>query len=331
MEFDLENPLPICHHALPSDTTVYLFNVESDHMPATTYHHTLVSAAADFHFSVRRETISLILQLSRRYDAVTCYLAVNYVDRFLSFHPLPEGRPWILKLVAASCVILALKMRKAEFSVSDIQQDSGVIFDLETIERMEMLILGTLKWRMRSVTPFCFLNFFISFFKFKEPPLRQALKARATEIIFKSQTEINLLKFRPSIISASALLSACDELFPLQFHCYRNAILNSPYVNTENLVSCYGVMQEIARKGYESVMESNMVSSSSTPVNVLDLQCWSWENDGSDTTAAGGAENSGCSGGEVVATGRERDLKRRKFDRFSLQGRCNKNGSSSSS
>nr|GLL22957.1 putative cyclin-D6-1 [Ipomoea trifida] len=328
MEFDLENPLPICH---PSDTTVYLFNVESDHMPATTYHHTLVSAA-DFHFSVRRETISLIIHLSRRYDAVTCYLAVNYVDRFLSFHPLPEGKPWILKLVAVSCVILALKMRKTEFSVSDIQQDIGVIFDLETIERMEMLILGTLKWRMRSVTPFCFLNFFISFFKFKEPPLRQALKARATEIIFKSQTEINLLKFRPSIISASALLSACDELFPLQFHCYRNAILNSPYVNTENLVSCYNVMQEIARKGYETVMQSNMVSSSSTPVNVLDLQCWSWENEeGSDTTAAAGAENSGCSGGVVVATvGRERDLKRRKFDRFSL-GRCNKNGSSSNS
>lgn len=151
---------------------------------------------------------------------------------------MQEGRPWILKLVAVSCVILALKMRKAEFSVSDIQvnimsllkifrrtlkeyrhfdcrislslkklffrqsgvylrcgeiycpvqEDGGVTFDLQTIERMEMLILGTLKWRMRSVTPFSFLNFFISFFKFKEPPLRQALKARATEIIFKSQT-----------------------------------------------------------------------------------------------------------------------------------------------
>lgn len=100
----------------------------------------------------------------------------------------------------------------------------------------------------------------------------------------------------------------------------------------ENLVSCYNVMHEIARKGYDTVMQSNMVSSSSTPVNVLDLQCWSWENEeGSDTTAAAGAENSGCSGGVVVATvGRERDLKRRKFDRFSL-GRCNKNGSSSNS
>jgi cyclin D6 len=52
---------------------------------------------------------------------------------------------------------------------------------------MEVLILGALNWRMRSITPFSFISFFISLFKPKDPPLRQALKARASEIIFKAQ------------------------------------------------------------------------------------------------------------------------------------------------
>lgn len=68
-----------------------------------------------------------------------------------------------------------------------IQADGGFLFDAQTIERMEYLILGALKWRMRSITPFSFISFFISFFKLKDPPLRRDLKARAVEIIFKAQ------------------------------------------------------------------------------------------------------------------------------------------------
>lgn len=68
-----------------------------------------------------------------------------------------------------------------------VQQDGGTIFDIETIKRMELLILGSLKWRMRSITAFAFLNYFVSMFKFKDQPLQQALKTRATEIIFTAQ------------------------------------------------------------------------------------------------------------------------------------------------
>lgn len=74
-----------------------------------------------------------------------------------------------------------------------IQSDGGIIFDTRTIERMEFLILGALKWRMRSITPFSFILFFISLFKLEDPPLRQALKARATQIIFKAQNGLELL------------------------------------------------------------------------------------------------------------------------------------------
>ncbi|VFQ83274.1 unnamed protein product [Cuscuta campestris] len=232
-DFDLETPFPTPHgHDLPSDTpNYYLFNVESDHMPAPAYHRSLVSGAGAFLVDTRRKIMSLVLRLSRHYGSVTSYLAVNYADRFLSYHPFPEGKQWFLNLAAVCCVILALKMTKTEFSVSEIQQDAGAMFDMQNIERMEKLILGTLSWRMRSVTPFCFLDFFISTFGLEGPPPRRALKARARQIIFKTQTEVELLKFRPSLISVAALLSACDELFPLHFHCFKETTFDTTHIN----------------------------------------------------------------------------------------------------
>ncbi|PIM98173.1 hypothetical protein CDL12_29349 [Handroanthus impetiginosus] len=199
MEFDLENPFPPSKDKLSS-----LFRIENDHMPSKSYLQRLNSA--DSTLAIRHEIISLILHLSRNFDPFLSYLAINYMDRFLSVHSIPDGKPWILKLVALSCVSLALKMKKTEFSVFDLMDEGGFMIDSVTVERMEMLILGALKWRMRSVNPFSFAKYFISFFKFKDKASIQALKNRAIEIILKAQNDIKLLEFKPSVISASALL-----------------------------------------------------------------------------------------------------------------------------
>lgn len=66
------------------------------------------------------------------------------------------------------------------------QREEGFIFEAPAIQRMELLILDALNWRMRSVTPMSFICFFISLFELKDPPLRQALKDRATNIIFQA-------------------------------------------------------------------------------------------------------------------------------------------------
>lgn len=132
---------------------------------------------------------------------------------------------------------------------------------------MELLILDALKWRMRSITPFSFIHFFVSFFEVQDPPLTQALTARATEIIFKSQCgtlvellavntmfkervykfnsanlhfflffqndepEFRISEFRPSLVAASAVLSAAHELFPSQFLCLEHAMFTCSYVD----------------------------------------------------------------------------------------------------
>jgi cyclin D6 len=71
------------------------------------------------------------------------------------------------------------------------QRGEGHIFDAQAISKMELLILDALDWRMRSMTPFPFLDFFLSLFELKDPPLIQALKCRASEIIFHAHNGTN--------------------------------------------------------------------------------------------------------------------------------------------
>ncbi|KAI6697425.1 hypothetical protein NL676_017544 [Syzygium grande] len=302
MEFDLENPLTLCPETLAS-----LFLVEPDHMPGEKYVRGLRDGGFDV--AVRGEIVSSISGLSAGLDPLSSYLAVNYLDRFLSCQGLPHLSPWVLRLLAVCCVSLAAKMRNKEFSLADFQGDGGFVHDSRTIQRMEVLMLGALKWRMRSVTPFSFVAFFTSLFKLKDPPLRQALNARATEIIFKSQNDIELMDFRPSVIAASALLSASDELFPLQFSCFRTAILNCSYVNKDELLDCYSAMQDVAMEGYESVYDS--ISRSDTPITVLD-QSFSNSEDGDEKATGGGGAISTSTITRTTLLRSERLLKRRK-------------------
>ncbi|KAF8414011.1 hypothetical protein HHK36_002009 [Tetracentron sinense] len=305
MEFDLENPLTSFQEH-QTDTIPALFASESDHMPSENYFRSFNTRVIDG--SIRRQVISLILQaqFSCNFDPFIPYLAINYLDRFISRQEVPQGKPWILRLLAMSCLSLAAKMKKTEFSLTDFQTEEGFIFDTGTIQRMELLILGALKWRMRSITPFSFMYFFLSLFKLKDPPLRQALKARATEIIFKAQNELKLFEFKQSIIAASALLSASHELFPLQFPCFRKAISSCVYVNKEKLFDCCIVMQGIAIDGYESVFD--IASSSDTSVNVLDRHFSSSESEKTTSSLA------------ATTLRAETDIKRRKISDF-----CNEN------
>ncbi|KAJ6383380.1 hypothetical protein OIU78_026794 [Salix suchowensis] len=303
MDFSLENPLGDSREfhfdTIPSD----LFLIESDHMPSK-----ILREIIDFDESFRREAVSSVLRVSCNFDPSLSYLAVNYLDRFLSSHGIPQPKPWLFRLLAVACVSLAAKMKEAEFCISDIQGDGGFVFDAKTIQKMEVLILGALNWRMRSVTPFSFISFFISLFKPEDPPLKQALKARASEIIFKAQNDINLLEFKPSLIAASALLYASQELFPMQLLCFRKAISNCSYVNKENLLQCYDAMQEIAMDGYRS--EFDMVSSSDTAVNVLDQHFSSSESEKTSGTIVTISTDSST---KIWA---EKDIKRRKISVF---------------
>jgi cyclin D6 len=76
----------------------------------------------------------------------------------------------------------------------------------------------------------------------------------------------------------------------------------------ENLLQCYNAMQEIAMDGYRS--QFDMVSSSDTPVNVLDQHFSSSESEKTNGTIETISTNSS---NKIWA---EKDIKRRKISAF---------------
>ncbi|KAI4325105.1 hypothetical protein MLD38_030529 [Melastoma candidum] len=312
MEFCLEKPLSSsCFRGVSVRTQqlqrdydedrhtslLLLFSVEKDHMPAVQYLTSLEDGA--FGDSIRRDAISSISRLSSGFNPLLCYLAVNYLDRFLSSQRLKRAKPWLARLLALSCLSLAAKMLGVELPCS--LGNDGLIHDSRSIHRMEFLILGALGWRMRSVTPFSFLPFFTSLFELKDGPSRRALRARAIEIVLRAQHDVKMLRFKPSLVAASTLLSASFELFPVQFQRFWTAICRCSYINEEELAKCYGATQVVAIEGYESaVVDVVDISGPDTPQNVLDQQSSNASSSSMDDV--------------VLGTGTDRSPKRRKMD-----------------
>ncbi|KAF7000524.1 hypothetical protein CFC21_016415 [Triticum aestivum] len=113
-EFDLENPF-----TSPADEPIAsLLDAEAHHAPS-------VSAAAS---AVRRDAARFISKV--RYDGElavhprVAYLALNYVDRFLSKGQLPfERKPWAPRLLAISCLSIAAKMQRVDAISMDYIQE----------------------------------------------------------------------------------------------------------------------------------------------------------------------------------------------------------------
>ncbi|CAM0873471.1 unnamed protein product [Alopecurus aequalis] len=172
--------------------------------------------------SWRTDAIDWICKVQAHYSfgPLCFYLAVNYLDRFLSSKQLPSDSPWTQQLLAVACVSLAAKMEEIAVPQSvDFQVcDAKYVFGANTIQRMEVFVLSTLKWRMHSVTPFSYIDHFLD--KFNEgKPLTYDLVSHCTELILDTLKATKFLQFRPSeIAAAAAALSAARKAQLLDFN-----------------------------------------------------------------------------------------------------------------
>lgn len=60
--------------------------------------------------------------------------------------------------------------------------ESRFVFEAKTIQKMELLVLTTLKWRMQTVTPFSFVDAFIGKLDCDQP-ISRSLISRSTQLI----------------------------------------------------------------------------------------------------------------------------------------------------
>lgn len=204
--------------------------------------HQPVDAAA------RAESVAWILKVQRYYgfQPLTAYLSVSYFDRFLFSHRLPKMNGWPLQLLSIACVSLAAKMEEPLVpSLLDIQVEGAkIIFEPRTVLRMELLVLRVLEWRLRSISPFCYL----SYFAVKVDPTGTCsgfLTSRATKIILSVIQETSLLEYRPSCIAAAAILCAANDMPNFSFITVQHAESWSDGLHRDHIMNCYQLLRQL--------------------------------------------------------------------------------------
>uniref|UniRef100_A0A7N0V8X9 Cyclin N-terminal domain-containing protein n=1 Tax=Kalanchoe fedtschenkoi TaxID=63787 RepID=A0A7N0V8X9_KALFE len=87
-------------------------------------------------------------------------IGVTNFDRLLSGVGVRKGKPWMGQLAAVVCLSLAAEMEVIAVTLLvDLQVEGAkYVFEAKTVQRMELLVLSALKWKMNHVTLFSFLE-----------------------------------------------------------------------------------------------------------------------------------------------------------------------------
>ncbi|KAL6530050.1 hypothetical protein OROMI_028695 [Orobanche minor] len=195
----------------------------------------------------------------------TAYLSVIYFDLFLSTRSIDNGKLWAVRLLSVACLSLAAKMEECEAPALSSYRIDEYDFEGNMIQRMELLVLNTLEWKMSFATPFAYLNFFI--IKFGQKFRRKDVIDQAVGLILAVMGEINVVELRPAIVAAAAVLAACDhhltgKLVEIKMN---KAVPSWGSLEREHVYSCYNLLREIGMLKPEMpglIISRNLSSSS---------------------------------------------------------------------
>lgn len=77
----------------------------------------------------RREAVDWLLKVNAHYGftPLTAVLAINYLDRFLSSLSFQRDKPWMIQLVAVTCLSLAAKVEETQVPLLLDLQVRGIL------------------------------------------------------------------------------------------------------------------------------------------------------------------------------------------------------------
>ncbi|KAL1209031.1 Cyclin-D4-2 [Cardamine amara subsp. amara] len=192
---------------------------ERQHSPRDDYLKRLRNGGLDLNF--RNQALDWIWKACEelQFGPLCICLAINYLDRFLSLHDLPSGKAWTVQLLAVACLSLAAKLE--ETNVPDLIHlqvgDPLFVFEPKSVQRMELLVLNGLRWRLRAVTPCFYMRYFLSKINGYDQEPSSRLISRSLQVIASTTKGIDFLEFRASEIAAAVALSVSGQLHTIHF------------------------------------------------------------------------------------------------------------------
>eukprot|EP00250_Pteridium_aquilinum_P006421 c16356_g1_i2 orf=32-1462(-) len=218
------------------------------------------------------------------FSPLTAALAVNYFDRYLAQnitlvrYEFLSWKEWMLELLSVACLSIAAKMEEIEVpALLDLQIDGlEHSFHGGTVQRMELAILNSLDWKLRSVTPFTFAEKAISHLDVGHC-MKNLLLERVAELLLGTLPELEFLGFQPSVIAVSSICCALEESVPVQADALKAWLLTyipsmeekSGYSNVVN--RCCRVLEELVVDPVMMISNSAKSESPTSPMGVLPL------------------------------------------------------------
>ncbi|KAJ8567298.1 hypothetical protein K7X08_019506 [Anisodus acutangulus] len=196
----------------------------------------------------RKEALDWMLRVIGYYGftATTTVLAVNYFDRYISGLWFQKDKPWMSQLAAIACLSIAAKVEETQVPLLlDLQvADSRFVFEAKTIQRMELLVLSTLKWKMNLVTPLSYIDHIMRRFGFMTN-LHLDFVKKCERLILDIITDSRLLHYPPSVIATAAMLFVINEIEPCNATEYENQLMSVLKVRKDRLEECHGIILEL--------------------------------------------------------------------------------------
>ncbi|KAL8060638.1 hypothetical protein ABFX02_02G037500 [Erythranthe guttata] len=205
--------------------------------------------------SARKEAVEWILKINARYgfSPLTAILAVNYLDRFLSSlqgfsNEEKKQPPWMMQLCAATCLSLAAKVEETHVPLLlDLQvEGTKYVFEAKTIQRMEILVLSSLKWRMNPVTPLSFLDHVIRRLGLKSN-LHWDFLRNSENLLLSFVSDPRFMLYMPSVLATATMLHVIRRVEPCNnaIVAYENQLLSVLNISKEEVDECYEVISEV--------------------------------------------------------------------------------------
>ncbi|KAL4577512.1 hypothetical protein LXL04_013621 [Taraxacum kok-saghyz] len=178
----------------------------------------------------------------------TAYLCLTYFDRFISRRFIDNGKDWAIQLLCIACLSLAAKMEELMVPSLSHYKAQGYNFESSVIQRMELMVLTTLEWKMSCITPFSYLHHFLPKIN-DERDYDGFLVSKAIDLILDFSKDVNSMDHRPSVVAIASVLLACDDQLTRNTMEFKIGVLSSFYsLEKEHIHSCYNLLKEIQTK-----------------------------------------------------------------------------------
>ncbi|XP_077225413.1 cyclin-D3-1-like [Tasmannia lanceolata] len=200
----------------------------------------------------RREAVQWMLRVNAHYSfsPLTAVLSVNYLDRFLASFHFKRDNPWMMQLTAVASLSLAAKVEETHVPLLlDLQvEESRYVFEAKTIQRMELLVLSTLKWKMNPVTPLSFIHHIIRRLGLKTLLHWDFLRS-CERLLLSLIPDSRFVSYLPSVFAAATMLHVINQLEPCNPVHYKDQLMDVLNISKEKVEGCFQLILEQSSSG----------------------------------------------------------------------------------